>query len=356
MRPNELNALFASLQALSGIGPRLIVLLKKCLTLPPGVAEPRVLDLLWHLPTGVIDRRAEPTVAAAVPGSIATLKVRVLKHKAPPRGNTRAPYKVVTEDDTGRLDLIFFHAEKKFIERQLPVGEERYVSGRVERYGESLQMPHPDYIVAPAQREELPLLEPVYPLTAGLSGKIVQKASRQALERLRAVPEWQEAAWLKARGWPSFTEALRRLHRPTDAADVSPGAPPLQRLAYDELLAGQLALLLVRQSFKARPGRSVKGDGRIRAKIADALPFSLTRSQREAMREIEADMATPRRMLRLLQGDVGSGKTVVALLAMAIAVEAGAQAALMAPTEVLARQHLETIAPSPRRPACASRC
>ena len=345
MRPNELNALFASLQALSGIGPRLIVLLKKCLALPPGVAEPRVLDLLWHLPNGVIDRRAEPTVAQAVPGSIATLKVRVLKHKAPPRGNNRAPYKVQTEDDTGRLDLVFFHAEKKFIERQLPVGEERYVSGRVERYGESLQMSHPDYIVAPAQRDELPLLEPVYPLTAGLSGKIVQKASRQALERLRAVPEWQEAAWLKARGWPGFVEALQRLHRPTDAADVSPGAPPWQRLAYDELLAGQLALGLVRQSFKARPGRSVKGDGRIRAKIADALPFSLTRSQREAMREIEADMAAPRRMLRLLQGDVGSGKTVVALLAMAVAVEAGAQAALMAPTEVLARQHLETIAP-----------
>jgi ATP-dependent DNA helicase RecG len=345
MRPNELNALFASLQALSGIGPRLIVLLKKCLTLPPGVAEPRVLDLLWHLPTGVIDRRAEPTVAAAVPGSIATLKVRALKHKAPPRGNTRAPYKVVTEDDTGRLDLIFFHAERKFIERQLPVGEERYVSGRVERYGESLQMPHPDYIVAPAQHEKLPLLEPVYPLTAGLSGKIVQKASRQALERLRAAPEWQEAAWLKARGWPSFTEALQRLHRPTDAADVSPVAPPWQRLAYDELLAGQLALGLVRRSFKARPGRSVKGDARIRAKIADAIPFSLTRSQREAMHEIEADMAAPRRMLRLLQGDVSSGKTVVALLVMAIAVEAGAQAALMAPTEMLARQHLETIAP-----------
>ena len=304
-----------------------------------------MLDLLWHLPNGVIDRRAEPTVAEAVPGTIATLKVRVLKHKAPPRGNTRAPYKVQTEDDTGRLDLVFFHAERKFIERQLPVGEERYVSGRVERYGETLQMSHPDYIVAPAQRDELPMLEPVYPLTAGLSGKIMQKASRQALDRLRAVPEWQEPQWLKARGWPGFVEALQRLHRPTDAADVSPGALPWQRLAYDELLAGQLALGLVRMSFKGRPGRSVKGDGRIRAAIADALAFSLTRSQREAMREIEADMAAPRRMLRLLQGDVGSGKTVVALLAMAVAVEAGAQAALMAPTEVLARQHIETIAP-----------
>jgi ATP-dependent DNA helicase RecG len=345
MRPIELTPLFASLQSLTGIGPRLIILLKKCLTLPPGVAEPRVLDLLWHLPTGVIDRRAEPTVAEAVPGSIATLKVRILKHKAPPRSNHRAPYKVQTEDESGRLDLVFFHAERKFIERQLPVGEERYVSGRVERYGEALQMTHPDYIVAPDARDELPMLEPVYPLTAGLSGKVVQKATRQALERLRPAPEWQDPAWLKARGWPDFVSALQRLHRPTDAGDVSTGGAPWQRLAYDELLAGQLALGLVRQSFKERPGRSVKGDGRVRASIADALPFALTGSQREAMQEIEADMAAPRRMLRLLQGDVGSGKTVVALLAMAIAVEAGAQAAFMAPTEVLARQHLDTVAP-----------
>jgi len=345
MRPIALAPLFASLQSLTGIGPRLIVLLKKCLMLPPGIVEPRVLDLLWHLPNGVIDRRAEPKVADAVPGTIATLKVRVLKHKAPPRGNTRAPYKVQTEDETGRLDLVFFHAERKFIERQLPVGEERYVSGRIERYADALQMTHPDYIVAPEARDELPMLEPVYPLTAGLSGKVVQKATRQALERLAAVPEWQDEAWLKQRGSPGFVDALQRLHRPQDASDVSPGSAPWQRLAYDELLAGQLALALVRQSSKTRAGRSVKGDGHIRARIADALPFALTGSQRTAMHEIEADMAAPHRMLRLLQGDVGSGKTVVALLAMAIAVEAGAQAAFVAPTEVLARQHLETIAP-----------
>ncbi len=345
MRPVELTPLFASLQSLTGIGPRLMILLKKCLGLPPGVTEPRVLDLLWHLPSGVIDRRAEPTVSEAVPGSIATLKVRVLKHKPGPRGNARAPYKVQTEDETGRLELVFFHAERKFIEKQLPVGEERYVSGRVERYNDAMQMTHPDYIVAPEARDELPMLEPVYPLTAGLSGKVVQKATRQALDRLRPSPEWQDPTWLKARGWPDFVTALQRLHRPTDAGDVATGGAPWQRVAYDELLAGQLALGLVRQNNKTRPGRSVEGDGRLRAAIADALPFALTGSQRQAVGEIAADMAAPQRMLRLLQGDVGSGKTVVALLAMAIAVEAGAQAALMAPTEVLARQHVETIGP-----------
>ena len=345
MRPIELLALFASAKALSGVGPRLALLMKKALRLPPGVAEPRVLDLLWHVPAGVIDRRAEPTIAMAQPGTIVTLKLRVLKHKAPPRGSTKAPYKVRCEDETGRIDLVFFRAEREFIERQLPAGETRFVSGRVERYGEALQMVHPDYIVHPDARAELPLLEPVYPLTAGLSGRVLVKAARQALERVPELAEWQDAAWLRARGWPSFREALARLHRPDEPGDISPAGAPWQRLAYDELLANQLALALVRDSFKGQRGRPVAGDGRMRAKIADALPFALTRSQREALKEIAADMAAPHRTLRLLQGDVGSGKTVVALMAMAIAVEAGAQAALMAPTEVLARQHLETIEP-----------
>lgn len=345
MRPEQLQPLFAPAQSLTGIGPRLVALLRKALDLPTGVSEARIIDLLWHTPTGVIDRRAEPTISHAVPGTIATLKVRILKHRPSPRGNTKAPYKITCEDDSGRIDLVFFRAERKFIERQLPVGEERYISGRIELYGDTLQMTHPDYIVAPDARDDLPMLEPVYPLTAGLSGKILQKATRQALERLPELPEWQNSSWLSQQKWPSAAEAIARIHRPQDATDISNGAPAWQRLAYDELFAGQVALALVRQSLKSQRGRAVTGNGRIRQKISAALPFQLTGSQTTAIAEIAADMASPSRMLRLLQGDVGSGKTVVALMAMAIAVETGTQAALMAPTEVLARQHLETIAP-----------
>lgn len=345
MRPDSLQPLFAPAQSLTGIGPRLVALLRKALDLPAGVSEPRVIDLLWHMPTGVIDRRAEPSISHAVPGTIATLKIRILKHRPPPRGNSKAPYKVNCEDDSGRLDLVFFRAERKFVERQLPVGEERYVSGRVECYGETLQMTHPDYIVPPDARDDLPLLEPVYPLTAGLSGKILQKAARQAVQRLPDMPEWQNPSWLAERKWPAAADAIARIHRPPETADVSNGAPAWQRLAYDELFAGQVALALVRQGLKSQRGRAVAGNGDIRRRIAAALPFELTTSQTTAIAEIAADMAAPSRMLRLLQGDVGSGKTVVALMAMAIAVEAGSQAALMAPTEVLARQHLETIAP-----------
>ncbi|MCH9807727.1 MAG: ATP-dependent DNA helicase RecG [Alphaproteobacteria bacterium] len=345
MRPVELSPLFAPAQSLNGIGPRMAVLLSKALDLPPNVTEPRIIDLIWHLPTGVVDRRAEPTVAHAAPGSISTLKVRVLKHRPAPRGNKKAPYKVACEDDTGRLDLVFFHADRRFIERQLPVGEQRYISGRVELFGENLQMTHPDYIVSPDARHELPLLEPVYGLTAGLSGKVLYKAVRQALERIPTLPEWQEPNWLSTRGWPSFAESIERLHRPRETSDVSTGSDPWQRISYDELLASQIALAIVRLKLKSQAGRQIAGDGSIREKIRQALPFALTNSQTQALEEVYADMAGPNRMLRLLQGDVGSGKTVVALMAMADAIEIGAQAAIMAPTEVLARQHMETIEP-----------
>ncbi|MBI1386303.1 MAG: ATP-dependent DNA helicase RecG [Rhizobiales bacterium] len=344
MRPEALDPLFASVQSLEGVGPKIAGLLKRALALPPGVEQARVVDLFWHLPTGLVDRRAQPAVASAVPGAIATLRLRVLKHQAPPR-NSRAPYRVQCEDDSGRLDLVFFRADRTYVERLLPVGSERIVSGRIEAYGDKLQMPHPDYAVAPENAASLPLLEPVYPLTAGLVGRSVARAIGQALTRLPAIAEWLEQGLREREGWPSFAEALHRIHVPREVGDISNVGPNWQRLAFDELLANQLALAVVRESLRAQRGRAISGDGRLRGRIEAALPFRLTGSQRQALAEIYDDIGAPRRMLRLIQGDVGSGKTVVALLAMATVIEAGAQAALMAPTEVLARQHAETIAP-----------
>jgi ATP-dependent DNA helicase RecG len=344
MRPPLLTPLFATSQSLDGVGPRVEQLLKKALRLPPHLTEPRVIDLLWHTPTGIIDRSAEPSLKEAVPGTIVTLAVHVLKHMAPP-STSKAPYRVRCETPDARIDLVFFRAESRFMQRLLPVGSTRYVSGRLEQYSDAWQMPHPDYIVEPEKRDTLPRLEPVYPLTAGLSGKILFKAVRAALAQLPDMPEWGDAQVLAHQHWPNVKVALEKLHKPDTPEDVATSSPPWQRLAYDELLAGQLALALVRKSLKSQRGRAIQGDGRIRAKLLAALPFSLTRSQTEALTEIDADMAAPTRMLRLLHGDVGSGKTMVALMTMANAVETGAQAALMAPTEVLARQHMETLQP-----------
>ena len=289
MRPSELNPLFAGADALAGVGPRILALLGKALALPPGVETARIIDLLWHSPHGVIDRRAEPTLAEALPGTISTFAVRVVKHRPSPGRNSKAPYRVRCEDESGAIDLVFFHAERKFLERQLPEGATRYISGRVDAYGDSLQMLHPDYILPPESRDQLPLLEPVYGLTAGLSGKVMAKTVRAAAERVPDLPEWQHPEWLRERKWPAFAEAWRRLHMPQAPEDIAPGGPARQRLAYDELLASQLALALVRQSSKSQRGRSVRGDGAVRARILKALPFALTGAQQRALADIEAD-------------------------------------------------------------------
>jgi len=343
MRPQILTPLFADLKELDGIGPRLQKLLKRLLAPTARQGEAKIVDLLFHFPSSVIDRRARPKIAEAVPGQIATIRVEVAEHNAPPRGQRRIPYRVICSDETGSLELVFFHANAAYLEKQLPVGQTRIVSGRIEDYGGRLQMPHPDHVLEEAELDTLPLIEPIYPLTAGLSGKVARKAATQAVARLADLPEWQDAAWLSKQNWSSFLDAVHAVHAPQSEADLLPTSPARLRLSFDELLANQLALALVRRRLKKIAGRVTNGDGIVRQKILESLPFELTHSQTHVMGEIEADMAEPARMLRLLQGDVGSGKTVVALLAMAIAIEAGSQAALMAPTELLARQHLKTL-------------
>jgi ATP-dependent DNA helicase RecG len=343
-RPALLNPLFADVGGLEGVGPRTKALLGKLLR-PSGGDEARIVDLLWHFPTGLTDRRATPAIRDAHQGQLITLLVRVKKHHPSPPRRSSAPYRVICEDETGEIELIFFHVERAYVERQLPTGEMRLISGRVERYGEKLQMPHPDYILPEDQRDRLPAIEPHYPLTQGMSQKVLYKLFTQALARLPEMPEWLDRRLLEARGWPDVAGALHILHRPDGDGDVERSGLARQRLACDELFAGQLALALLRRRFRVRGGRAIEGDGSLTGKIEAALPFALTRAQRVALHEIGDDMGAPRRMLRLLQGDVGSGKTVVALIAMVRAVEAGAQAAMMAPTEILARQHLETIGP-----------
>ena len=332
LRPDILNPLFAPVTTLKGVGPRFGRLVEKA-------AGPLVVDLLWHLPAGLIDRRHSPSLAEARPGEVATVTVAIEQHL--PGATPRQPYRIRCGDGTGTLTLAFFHARPEWLAQALPVGERRVVSGRLEEFNGQLQMSHPDHIAAPGELELA--VEPVYGLTAGLPPKIMRKAEEAALARLPVLPEWLDPVLVLRRAWPGWTQALAALHRPDSPDALGPDTPARLRLAYDELLADQLALGLMRASVRRRPGRQLPGDGRLQRKVIEALPFALTPSQRCAIDEILRDMAAGERMLRLLQGDVGSGKTVVALIAMLAAVECGAQAAMMAPTELLARQHLATL-------------
>ena len=336
MRPQSLTPLFANVTSLPGIGPRLGKLVEK-------LAGPLVVDLLWHLPFAVVDRRNAPDVAKAAAGDIATLTVTVDEHIVP--RNPRQPYRIWCSDETGRLCLTYFNGREDYLKKLLPPGEVRVISGKVELYQGEVQMTHPDHVVPLEQRDDVLRVEPVYGLTAGLTQRPVQKAIAAAVERAPVLPEWQDAAYLKQQKWGDWKSALARVHAPAGSEDLSPTHPARARLAFDELLASQLAIALVRHHNRSVAGHATTGDGRLRANALAALPFELTGSQKTATAEIATDMAGSERMIRLLQGDVGSGKTLVAFLAMLIAVEAGAQAALMAPTELLARQHYATIAP-----------
>ncbi|MBC6439907.1 MAG: ATP-dependent DNA helicase RecG [Rhodospirillales bacterium] len=334
MRPEILFPLFTPVTGLDGVGPRLARLVEK-------VAGPRIVDLLWHLPTGIIERTMVPDLGSAIPDGIVTVSVTVGEHRKP--HNRRQPYRIACHDDTSLLTLVFFHAREDYLTRLLPVGTVQIVSGKLERYGDDLQMVHPDHVVTPDKVRDLPQIEPVYPLTEGLTLKVLRKAVAGTLSRLIKLPEWIDRAWLEKQGWSPWDEAVRQAHAPRDRLDLERNALPRARLAFDELLANQLALALVRASQKKARGRPVKGNGALLERVERALPFSMTGSQRMAVAEILGDMATDERMLRLLQGDVGSGKTLVALMAMLNAVETGCQAALLAPTELLARQHHATL-------------
>jgi ATP-dependent DNA helicase RecG len=323
-----LAPLFAPLTVLKGVGPTVAALIAKV------AGGERVIDLLFRLPESYQDRRHRPTIAQAKPGEIATLEAEVVRHEEP--ANPRQPWRVVVTDGTGFAELVFFKFNR---ERQMPVGAKLLVSGKVEVFNGRRRISHPDHVVAADRPELLPAIEPVWPLTGGLWPRQVANAMAQALTRVPALPEWHDAALLRREKWPGFVAALRAVQAPAEL----PGEGNRSRLAYDELLAGQVALAVVRGRVRARPGRSLTGDGDLRAKALARFGHTLTASQHQAMAEIDGDLASDRRMLRLLQGDVGSGKTVLALLAMLRAVEAGAQAAIMAPTEVLAKQHHRTL-------------
>ncbi len=332
MRPEILFPLFSPITTLKGVGPRVAPLLAR-------VAGPLVRDVLWLRPHSLI-RRTPAVLSAALDGQVMTFEVAVQEHQRP-RNNTQ-PWRVQVADATGLMTLVFFGRIADQLEQRHPVGALRIISGKVEETRFGRQMLHPDYMVAPEKRDTIPELEAIYPATEGLPGRRVRAFALEALDRATELPEWQDPAWLAREGFPSWRAALARVHQPQGEADLEPTSPHRRRLAYDELLAHQLAMAQRKAARRREPAPRIAA-GVLAGRIKAALPFTFTGAQERALADIRADFAAGERMSRLVQGDVGSGKTVVAMCAMADVAEAGGQSALMAPTEILARQHYETL-------------
>jgi ATP-dependent DNA helicase RecG len=335
-RPQVLFPLFAQIETLPGVGAKTAQLLAQM-----GIERPR--DLLLTLPHGVVDRRPVASITEAMAPAIVTVEVEILAHY--PARKRGAPSRVLVSDISTEFTLVFFHARGDWLEKQMPIGERRVISGKIEIFDGAAQMVHPEHILRLEEATDLPRFEPVYPLTAGLSQRVIAKAAKAALERAEPLTEWIDTALLARESWPDWRAALEQAHRPEGTPDIAATAPARARLAYDELFAHQLTLALARAQIRRVRGRGTRGDGRLSAQVLAALPYRPTNAQTRSISEIAGDMAGDKRMNRLLQGDVGAGKTLVAFMALLIAVEAGGQGVMMAPTEILARQHLESLAP-----------
>lgn len=334
MRPNILNPLFSSIENLKGVGTRYFKLIT-------GLCGNRIIDVLRHLPSGLTDRTYDTALKYAQSGKLWTGKVRIIEHLPPP--THKQPYKIVADDGTAPIMLNFFKYYKDYFQKSLPTGCEKAISGKLEYFNGHLQMNHPDYIVNPEILPNLKGIEPIYPLCAGVSNKILLKIMKESLTKIPDMPEWLDSHFLKQENFSDFKTALKQVHSPKSMADLEPSSPARRRLAYDELLANQLTLAIARQRVKKQSGRTLKNNGELQQKLIKQLGFELTGAQQRIIQEITNEQAAPFQMLRLLQGDVGSGKTVVAFLTMLNAVACGCQAAIMAPTEILAKQHLDTM-------------
>jgi len=335
-RPEPLFPLFAKLTSLDGIGPKTAEILD-----PVGITRPR--DLLMTLPISGVDRGQKMSIRDVVPPAVVTVEVTIGDHY-PPATRGR-PYRIHVTDAQTSFQLVFFHARGDYLSKQLPTGQKRVVSGKVEAFDTVAQMVHPDHIVRVEDAGQVPAFEPVYPLHAGITQKLMWKGTRAALALAPDLPEWIDPSVVKQHGWPSWHQAIRDAHTPEATADLSPHAVARERLAYDELFAHQMTLALARSVARRSKGRSSTGTQVLQSKVLAGLPYTATGAQTRAVAEISADLAAPMRMNRLLQGDVGSGKTLVALMALLAVVEAGGQGVMMAPTEILARQHLEGLQP-----------
>ncbi len=335
-RPEALFPLFADIETLPGVGPKTAKLLAT-------LHIERPVDLVFTLPQSGIDRRKSASVLDANLPGVVTVEVTVGQHRAPARRG--GAYRVTVEDAQTTFQIVFFRAYDDHLRRALPTGARRIVSGKVELFDGVPQMVHPDHMLPPEEAHEIPDFEPVYPLTAGLTQGAMRKAALGALTRLPDLAEWIDPGQKRQEDWPSWTDAMRTAHAPQIMADLGATHPARARLAYDELMAHQITLALARSQLKRSKGRVTIGTGLLQARVMAALPYRATRAQTRAIAEISADMGLEIRMNRLLQGDVGAGKTLVALNALLVAVEAGGQGVMMAPTGILAQQHLEGLRP-----------
>ena len=294
----------------------------------------KISDLLWNLPQGFVDRSNIKQLDKLEIGKITTVKVKVLKYNFPRKRNL--PNKVFCEDEKGKIEIIFFNSREGYIRNILPLNTMVVVSGKINYYKNKYQITNPDYTVPINKENFVNKLMPKYSLTEGLTEKVYNKLINQVLENIIEIPEWHNNEVLKKIGNVSWHNAILEIHKKKENLLNS---KYYKRLAYDEILANLLVLSEVRQRVRKYNKQKKIFDNTLSKKIISNFNFSLTEDQKKAVNEINNDLMSDYKMFRILQGDVGSGKTIVSFIAAANTIKSKWQVALMAPTEILAKQH-----------------
>ena len=332
IRPQFLFPLFGSLENLKGIGSKTVLNLKKI-----GIYKP--LDFLYSFPTNLKTRVFANTVSDLNVNKVVIIKIKIIKHNFK---YFKGPLNIEVTDGLKKINLIFFNAKNDWIKKNFPIEQERIISGKLEKYKNQFQIIHPDYIEKIFDIDKIPVIEPIYSLTKGISQKVFLNSVNQILQLISeeiSNCEWINKKRLKEMNWTDFKNSLKKIHNPKTNEDISLNSNYRLRLAYDELLSHQLSLVIARSFSKKNTKKRKKIGYKFSTLMKKRLPFSLTNSQEKCIAEIQSDLSRDERMYRLIQGDVGSGKTLVAFFSMLFVAENSGQAVLMVPTDILAKQH-----------------
>jgi len=323
---NNYNYLLSDLTQLTGVGKKTMTILKK-------KKVNNIFDLLWRLPKSYTDRSLSSKINELQVGNIHTIKVVPLKYNFPRVRNL--PNRVNCEDETGKIDCVFFNSYEGYIRKILPLNEEVTISGKISIFKNKYQITNPTYVSKDAS-----VIEKVhnkYSLTEGISEKVYNKIIAQILKNLPILTEWHNDDILEKFGNESWNSSIIKLHDPVNIANYRSNF--YKRLAYDEILSSFLVNSEIRKKIKKIKKKNKILDLKKQKKIINNLNFTLTNDQIKTLKEINVDLCSSTKMFRLLQGDVGSGKTIVSLLSAFNTINSGFQVAVMAPTEILARQH-----------------
>ena len=324
------NIIFEDVSKIKGVGKKLSIYLKK-------KKIEKVNDLLWDLPYSFTDRTEIVSLNKLEIGKIVTAKVKVIKYNFPRIRNL--PNKIKCKDEFGEIDLVFFNSREGYIRKVLPINEWVVISGKIGFFGNKYQITNPDYITKIDNLDYVNKIIPKYTLTEGLTEKTYRKIIESVIKNLPELNEWHDQDLLKKMKFPSWKNSIINLHDPNNSRNLN--SVYYKRLAYDEIFANLLFLSKNRYKIKKIKKNKKKFTKLYSSKLTSQLPFKLTKNQISVCEEIDSDLKSSERMYRILQGDVGSGKTIVALLACLNVIESNFQTALMAPTEILAQQHFD---------------